>query len=321
MFRSPHFPGAAEADQDLVGDEQRAGLGRDLAHRVDEVVRRNDVAGRALHRLDDDRGDLALRVVLDDIAQMLGAGDAAGRILKVERAAVTIGVGTVVHARREWPLMVAIGPAEKPDHALRLAVEAAPEADELELLGGRLREPEGRLDRFRAAREKLEMREPFRQRRSDALEELRAGFGGETAEGDAFELLLEPRDIARMRVAEAADSDAGDEVEIFVAVDVGDRAALRVVDDDLREERDRLQAGRHRLRLAVEDRLRLRTGHGAARKLAPRRVGRFCGRKVVQGINSSSRRQCADAAGSARSGGPRSPRRPDRGKARSSATR
>ena len=69
------LPGAAEADQDLVGDEQRAGLGRDLAHRVDEVVRRNDVARRALHRLDDDRGDLALRVVLDDIAQMLGAGE------------------------------------------------------------------------------------------------------------------------------------------------------------------------------------------------------------------------------------------------------
>ena len=179
----------------------------------------------------------------------------------------------MVHARRERPLMVAVRAAEEPDHALRLAVEAAPEADELELLRDRLREPEGRLDRFRAAREKLEVRDPLRQRRGDAAEELRARFGREAAEGDAFELLLEPRDIARMRVAEAADRDAGDEVEIFVAVDVGDRAALRMVDDDLREERDRLQAGRHRLRLAVEDRLRLRTGHGAARKLARRRGG------------------------------------------------
>ena len=164
--------------------------------------------------------------------------------------------------------MVAVGSAEKPDHALRLAVKAAPEADELELLRNRLREPEGRLDRFRAAREKLEMRDPLRERRGDALEELRARFGREAAKGGPVELLLEARDVARMRVAEAADRNAGDEVEIFVAVDVGDRAALGMIDDDLREERDRLQAGRHRLRLALEDRLRLRAGHGAARKLA-----------------------------------------------------
>ena len=151
--------------------------------------------------------------------------------------------------------MVAVGAAEKPDHALRLAVEAAPEADELELFRGRLRKPERRLDRFRAAREKLEMGDPLRQRRGDALKELRARFGREAAEGDALDLLLEPGDKARMRVAEAANRNACDEVEIFVAVDVGDRAALRMIDDDLREERDRLQARRHRLRLAIEDRL------------------------------------------------------------------
>ena len=134
MLGGPHFAGAAETDQDLVGDQERAGLRRDLAHRVDEVVRGNDVARRALHRLDDDRRDLALRVVLDDVAQMLGASHPAGRILEVPRAAVAIGVGRMVHARRERSLMVAVGAAEKPDHALRLAVEAAPEADELELL-------------------------------------------------------------------------------------------------------------------------------------------------------------------------------------------
>ena len=57
-------------------------LRRDLAHGVDEVVGRDHVAGRALHRLDDDRRELALRVVLDHVAQMLGAGDAAGRMLQ-----------------------------------------------------------------------------------------------------------------------------------------------------------------------------------------------------------------------------------------------
>ena len=89
-------------------------------------------------------------------------------------------------------------------------------------------------------------------------------LGGEAAEGRPLELLLEALDVVRMAVADAADGDAGDEIEIFVAVDVGDRAALGVVDDDLREERDRLQPRRHDLRLLGEDRLGLRAGHDAA---------------------------------------------------------
>src|SRR6202020_3005894 len=64
VIGGPHLAGAAEADQNFVGDEKRAGLCRDLAHSVDEVVGRNHVAGRALHWLDDDRRKLALRVVL-----------------------------------------------------------------------------------------------------------------------------------------------------------------------------------------------------------------------------------------------------------------
>ena len=118
-----------------------------------------------------------------------------------------------------------------------------------------------------------------------------------------------------MAVADAADRDARDEVEIFVAVDVGDGAALGVVDDDLREERDRLQARRHRLGLLIEDRLGFRAGHGAALECAVR------GRDFVQRINSLLRRPSAGAAGSARSGNRRSPARRDRGRARSSATR
>ena len=90
MIGGPHLAGAAEADQNFVGDEKRAGVCRDLAHRVDEVVGRDDVAGRALHRLDDDRRELALSVVLDDVAQMLGAGHAARRVLQIERAAVAV---------------------------------------------------------------------------------------------------------------------------------------------------------------------------------------------------------------------------------------
>ena len=133
---------------------------------------------------------------------------------------------------------------------------------------------------------------------------------------DPFELLLEALDVVGMAMADAADRDAGDEVEIFVAVDVGDRAALGVVDDDLREERDRLQPRRHGLR-PPRSKIALDLGPGTARRLE--RVVR--GRDFVQRINSLLRRPGAGAAGSARSGNRRSPARRDRGRARSSATR
>src|ERR1700677_1850775 len=254
VIGSPHLAGAAEADQNFIGDEKRAGLGRDLAHRVDDVVGRTNVAGRALHRLDDDRRELALRVVFDDVAKMLGAGQAARWVLQIEGAAIAVRIGRMMHARRKWPLMIAIAPAQHADDALALAVEATPEADELELLGHRLGKPKGRLDRSGAARKQLQMREPLRQERGDEIEEARPRLSREAAECDAVELLLDPLHIMRVAVTDAADGDAGYEVEIFVAVNVGNGAALGVVDDDLREERNRLQARRHRLGLLIEDR-------------------------------------------------------------------
>ena len=54
----PHLPGAAGARLDLVGDEQDAVLGAQLAQALEEAVLGDDVAALALDRLDDDRGDL-----------------------------------------------------------------------------------------------------------------------------------------------------------------------------------------------------------------------------------------------------------------------
>jgi hypothetical protein len=58
-------------------------------------------------------------------------------------------------------------------------------------------------------------------------------FGRETAEGDAFELLRETFDVVGMTVAETANRDTGDEIEILIPVDVGDRATRGTVDHDL----------------------------------------------------------------------------------------
>ena len=219
-----------------------------------------------------------------------------------------------MHARRKWPLVVAIAAAQHADNALALAMETAPEADELELLGHRLGKPERGLDRLGPAGKQLQMGEPLRQERGDEIEELSTRLGREAAERRPFDLLLEALHIVRVAVSYAANRDARDEVEIFIAVHVSDGAALGVVDDDLREESDRLQAGRHRLGFLIEDRFRFRPWHSAPLKCAVR------GWDFVQEINSLLRRPNAGAVGSARSGNRRSPLRRGRDRARSSAT-
>src|SRR5208282_2946498 len=142
-------------------------------------------------------------------------------------------------------------------------------------------EPEGGLDRLRAAREQLGMGDSLREQPGDQIEKTGAVLSREAAEGDAIELLLETLDVVRMAMAETADRDAGDEVEILVAVDVGDRAAAGAVDHDLRIERDRLQPRRHSLGLAVEYRLGSGARHGAASSCVGRRRGDGPGRGFV----------------------------------------
>ena len=61
VIAAEHPARAAEAGDHLVGDEERAVLARDRVHARQEAVGRHDVAGGALHRLDDDRGRPAAR--------------------------------------------------------------------------------------------------------------------------------------------------------------------------------------------------------------------------------------------------------------------
>ncbi len=72
-----HLAGAAEAGDHLVGDQQRAVLVRESLHAGQELRRRDDVARRALHGLDDDRGDRAGGRHLELLAREVEAGDAA----------------------------------------------------------------------------------------------------------------------------------------------------------------------------------------------------------------------------------------------------
>jgi hypothetical protein len=137
-------------------------------------------------------------------------------------------------------------------------VEAAPEADHLELLRAGTGEPERGLDRLRAAREELRAPDRARSELGEQLEEPDARLRGEAADRESLELPRQGGDEARMRVTEARDRDAGEEVEVLLAVDVGQRAAPTLGERELRELRDPLDAGRDHRALGFVERARPR---------------------------------------------------------------
>src|SRR5204862_3524251 len=136
-----------------------------------------------------------LGIVLDDVTQMLRAGESTGRIFKLPRAAITVRIRRQVHARRKGTLVVAIATAEKADNPRGFAVIAAPEPDKLEFPGDRFGETEGGLNRFCSARKELNVGDTFRQQLADKFEKTRTGLGREATKGDACELLAKTLDV------------------------------------------------------------------------------------------------------------------------------
>ena len=125
--------------------------------------------------------------------------------------------------------------AHETEHAGGLAVEAAPEGDDLVLLGVRARQSERALDRLGAARVELGAAELAASRSCAVCDAMRsssssARLAGEGAGGDAAGLLAERLGQRRMPVAERRHADAGDEVDEAVAVDVVDAARPPAVD-------------------------------------------------------------------------------------------
>ena len=88
--------------------------------------------------------------------------------------------------------------------------------------------------------------------------EFSARLGSEAAHADRFELFRQRRDVARMGVSEAGDGNAGIEIEIGAAIEVGQSRAAAARDGEFREQRDRLHAGRDEFLLFIEEVLRPR---------------------------------------------------------------
>ena len=238
-----HRPRAAEARDHLVGDEERVVLTSHLPDGGQELRRRDHVAGGALDRLHDHRGQGPRGRMLEDLPGELRALDSAGRVLEPQRAAVTVGVGRQIGAGQARSEAV-LGPVPDQGHGPGgLAVEAAPEREELELPGVGLGQAQGRLHGLRAARVELDLVEARRRVGGDLAERLGAPGGGEGTDRDLVDLVLQDLTIPGMGMAEGVDAHACGQVEIRVPVDVLDHGAFGTGHRDPRQGRDGLHAG------------------------------------------------------------------------------
>src|SRR5713226_4196142 len=143
--------------------------------------------------------------------------------------------------------------AEQAEHPACLAVETAPEADDLTLARGRLGEPERGLHGLGAPREHLDAGEPFRGQGREHLEEARPRLRGEAAEGELLHLPLERLDVVRVAVADRAHGDARDEIDVLLPVLVDESCALPARHGQARVEGEALHAGSSDAALALDD--------------------------------------------------------------------
>jgi hypothetical protein len=103
-------------------------------------------------------------------------------------------------------------------HAARLAVKSAPEADDLVAARRCLHESHRGFHRLGAARVQLRPIEIARRKARKQPDECRAMLGREAAHVHALELSRHLRHIPGVRVPQARDADAGQQIHVAIAV-------------------------------------------------------------------------------------------------------
>ena len=221
----------------LVGDHQHVVAIADLAHALEVAVGRDDAAAGVLHRLEDHRGDRLGALELDPL---LDRGRRPERVA-VLRPAVDVGVGDVAAAGDErLELRAQLGDAGGGEGAERGAVVGDLAGDHLVLLAFAERavvvagQLQRRLDRLRAAggeEDAVEVAGGERGESGGELDRARVGVAPERVEVELF-------DLARRRLAQLGATvagvdaeEAGEAVEVALAVIVVDVTALAAGDD------------------------------------------------------------------------------------------
>ena len=218
------FLGAAgsgtEAGDDLVEDEDRSGLPGDLAHLADEFAGL-EFGTAALDRLDDDRSDL-VGTLADDLESLVGAiGQHDHVIDSAARDAGSDGERTDRVA----------GADALHEHFVEVAVVVLCEDDDLVATRHGTGKAHRGLDGLGSG-----IDEAGTFVAGDLTEELRGLHRVDALRTDldtAVELGLQCFGHEVGRVAEEVRSEAIEEIDVFIAIDVDEARALRFLDRDL----------------------------------------------------------------------------------------
>src|SRR5438876_3141008 len=132
----------------------------------------------------------------------------------------------------------------------------SPESHHFVPARGGFREPHRRFDRLRTARVELRAVQVAGREPRDQFHQRRAMLRREAPHVHALQLPRHLGDVARMRIAEARDADAGEQIHVAIAVYVPQYGALAAIHAQLAEEGDALRARCEILRLELEDALR-----------------------------------------------------------------
>ncbi len=233
---------APHALLDLVVVEDPAVLLAEVGQPPGPLRRRDLDAVLALDELDVDAGDAVGRglVAQDHLLDVAEAGDVAGRVVQVVRAAVAGGEGDVdpaAHERLDAVVVVGVVRSHGAG-AVVAAVEAAQEGDDEGAAGagGLAHDAHGVLDDLAAGGVVDDLGERLGRDLDELLGELVLVPGGERREALGA-VLLERRvrglDELGVVAAERRGRPAGEPVEVAVAVDVLDEPAVAVAGDEV----------------------------------------------------------------------------------------
>ena len=221
----------------LVGDHQHVVAVADLAHPLEVAVGRDEAAAGVLDRLEDHRGDRLGPLEDDPLLDRVGRPERVA----VLGPAVDVGVGDVAAARRQrLELAAQLGDAGRRERPQRGAVVGDLAGDRLVLLAFAVHavvvagELQRRLDRLRAAGGEEDAVEVAGGERGDPRRQLdrpRVGVAPERVEVELFDLAGGRLAVLGAAVAGVDAEEAGEAVEVAVAVLVVDVAALGAGDD------------------------------------------------------------------------------------------
>ena len=232
LFHGEEGTGTAGTGLHFVGDQQDAVLVAQFAQALHEGFRRDVEAALALHRLDDDGGDITrLGIVLEDT---LDAGDGVVDAHTVQ----FVGVQRTEHAARHQAHAGRVrhdltGEAQGHHGA---AVVSAGEGDHTGTAGGGAGDLHGVFYRFGTGGDQQGfLGEITRHLGGDFFAHFYVGLVGQYLEagvGQLVELLGHGRDDFRVHVAGVQHGDTAGEVDELATFNVGHGGVLRGVSED-----------------------------------------------------------------------------------------